>query len=68
LNIKDILHIKDAFFTLSANKVAEIINITNKNMGIKKPKINMTTKEPSRKQIIIPMTDSNTEFIINSAN
>jgi len=49
-NVKNILHIKDVFFTLSAKKVAEIINITNKNMGVKKPKINMTTKEPSRKQ------------------
>jgi len=37
-------------------------------MGEKKPKINMTIKGLSRKQVIIPMTRSNTEIIINSAH
>ena len=37
-------------------------------MSTKKPKINIIIKGPSRKQIIIPMTDLNAEFIINSAN
>ena len=32
------------------------------------PRINMMTKEPLRKQIIIPMTKLNAELIINSAN
>ena len=37
-------------------------------MDAKKPKINMTIKRLSRKQVIILMTDSNAEIIINSAN
>ena len=37
-------------------------------MGPIKPKINVTTKGLSRKQVIILMTISNTEIIINSAN
>ena len=44
--------------------------IKTKNQGKrqKKPKINITTKEPSRKQIIISMAKFNTELTINSAN
>jgi len=68
LNVEDVLYIKDIFSTLPANKVAEIMDIINKNIGAKKPKINITTKGLSRKQIIIPITNSNTEIIINSAN
>ena len=67
-NIEDVFHIKEAFPTLSANKVVEIIKITNNNMGNKKPKINMTAKRPSRKQIMISINETNTEFIINSAH
>jgi len=68
LNVEDVLYIKDIFSTLPANKVAEIMDIINKNIGAKKPKINITTKGLSRKQIIIPITNSNAEIIINSAN
>ena len=68
MNVEDVLYIKDIFSTLPANKVAEIMDIINKNIGAKKPKINITTKGLSRKQIIIPITNSNTEIIINSAN
>ena len=35
---------------------------------MKKPKINMTTKELSRKQVIIPIAKSNTDLTTNSAN
>lgn len=68
MNVEDVLYIKDIFSTLPANKVAEIMDIINKNIGAKKPKINITTKGLSRKQIIIPITNSNAEIIINSAN
>ena len=68
MNVEDVLHIKDVFPILPANKVAEIMDIINKNIGAKKPKINITTKGLSRKQIIIPITDSNAEIIVNSAN
>jgi len=45
-----------------------MIKVKNSGKGQKKPKINITTKEPSRKQIIIPMAKLNAELIINSAN
>ena len=34
---------------------------------MKKPKINITTRGQSRREVIIPMTKTNTELIINSA-
>ena len=67
-NIEDILYIKKAFFTLLANKVVKIIKITNNNMGNKKLKINIMIKRLSTKQIIVPMNEINTEFIINLAH
>ena len=67
-NVKDVLQIKETFSTLLADEVTKMIKAKNSSEGQKKPKINMITKEPSRKQIIIPMTKSNTELIINSAN
>jgi len=66
--VKGILYIKDTFPKLSADNVGRIIKVTNSNEGQKKPRINMTTKGLSRKQIIIPMAKSNTELIINSAS
>ena len=66
--VKDVLHIKDAFPELFTDNVGRIIKVTNSNKEQKKPRINMTTKGPLRKQIIIPMAKSNTELIINSAS
>ena len=66
--VKDVLHIKNAFPELSADDVERIIKVTNSNKEQKKPRINMTTKGPSRKQIIIPIAKSNAELIINSAS
>ena len=37
-------------------------------MGIKKPKINMMTRGPSRREVIIPMIKVDAELIINSAH
>lgn len=68
LNVKDIICIKDIFSTLPTEKVVKIINITNNKMDSKKPKINIMTKRPSRKQIIILMNKSNTKTIINLAS
>ena len=67
-NVEDILQIKEVFPTLSANKVTKMIKAKNSSKGQKKPKISMITKEPSRKQIIIPMAKLNAKLIINSAN
>ena len=54
---------------MPSNKIIKIYNVTS-NKGIKegKPKINGTTKGPSRKQIIISMSTNNSEVIISQAN
>ena len=67
-NVEDILQIKEAFPTLSAEEVGKMIKGKNISRGQRKPRINMTTKGPSRKQIIILITKLNAELIINSAN
>jgi len=67
-NIDNILHIKEAFLFLSANEVGKMIKAKNSSEGQKKPRINMTIRGLSRKQVIIPIAKSNTELIVNSAN
>ena len=64
INIEDIIHIKDVFPTLFPKKIVDI----NNKSKIVKLKINMTTKEPLRKQVIILISKSNTEIILNQAN
>jgi len=48
-NFKEVLKIKEAFPYLSDKKIIDIVNIVNKKEGKSKPRINMTTKGPSRK-------------------
>ena len=67
LNVKDIIHIKDAFPSLSLKKIVEFNNILNISKSVKSC-IKITTKKPLRKQIIILMDQSNTSFIVNHAN
>jgi len=67
-NIEDVIWVKEAFPTLSADKVRKMLNIKNREMGMKKPKINITTRKPSRREIIIPMTKVNAKLIINFAH
>ena len=67
-NIKDVIRVKEAFPELSANEVGKMLKAKNSNGGMKKPKINMTTKGQSRREIIIPMAKTNAELIINSAH
>jgi len=67
LNIEDVLWVKEAFPALSANEVGKILKAKNSGVGNKKPKINMTTRGLSRREVIILMTKVNTELIINSA-
>ena len=45
-----------------------MIKAKNSSKRKKKPRINIMTRELSRKQVIIPMVKSNAELIINSAN
>ena len=62
-NIAEVLKIKKAFLALNVEK----INQVNKESTKLKPRIQTTTKEPSRKQIIILMSKENiNSFIRNS--
>jgi len=67
-NIENIIYIKDIFSKLPTKKVIEINDIVNNKMGQAKPKINMTTKSLSRKQIIILISKNNSKVISNFAN
>jgi len=52
------LEIKETFSSLNAQKVDQVNNIVN-DQDKPKPRIKMTTKGPSRKQVIIPMSGEN---------
>ena len=67
-SIEDVIRVKEAFPSLSANEVGKMLKAKNSSGGSKKPKINMTTKGQSRREVIIPMTKTNTELIVNSAH
>ena len=66
--VEDILQVKEAFPSLSANKIGKILKVKNSSEGKKKLKLNMTTRGPSRKEVIIPMTKSNAELIMKSVH
>ena len=51
-NIEDIIRVKEAFPELSANEVGKMLKAKNNNRGTKKPKINMTTRGQSRREVI----------------
>jgi len=67
-NINDIIKIKNAFTKVYPNKVLEIYNIIFNSNQKNKPKMNITTKEPLRKQIIIPMSLNNIVRIMAQSN
>ena len=52
----------------NTNKVSEIHKVINNSSQKVKPKINMITKDPSRKQIIVSMRSKNTERVIVKVN
>ena len=61
-----VLKIKESFPALNANQIDQVNNIIKDNPK-PKPHIQMTTKGPSRKQVIVPMSnDNNNSFIKNS--
>ena len=63
----EVLKIKEAFPTLNANKIDQVNNIVNRK-NQQKPRLQSTTKGPSRKQIIIPMSSGNiSSFMKNSS-
>ena len=65
--MSDTLKIKEAFPTLNTKKIDQVNNIIKGNPKLK-PKIQMTTKGPSRKQVIISMSKDNIDaFMKNSS-
>ena len=67
-SIEDVIRVKEVFPTLSADEVGKMLKAKNSSGGTKKPKIKMTTRGQSRREVIIPMTKTNAELIVNSAH
>ena len=66
-NIEDVLQVKKAFPSLSADEVGKMLKVKNSGKGNRKPKINMITRGLLRKEVIISMAKTNAELIINLA-
>ena len=67
VNTSEVLKIKEAFPSLNAQKIDQVNNIVN-GQNKAKPHIKMTTKGPSRKHVIIPMSSDNvSSFMKNSS-
>ena len=65
--MSDILKIKKAFPTLNTKKIDQVNNIVKGNLKLKL-KIQITTKGPLRKQVIILMSKDNIDaFMKNSS-
>jgi len=62
-----ILKIKEIFSKLQTSKIDNIHKIIN-GIGKLKPKVNMMTKGPSRKQMIIPMSNKNKVKFMESSS
>jgi len=67
-NIEDVLRVKEVFPSLSADEVGKMLKVKNSRVNNKKSKINMITREPLRKEVMIPMAKSNAELIVNSTH
>ena len=66
-SISDVIKIKETFSSIGAKKIDQINNIVNRSFK-PKPCIQITTKGPSRKQVIIPMGNDNiVKFMKNSS-
>ena len=65
-NTSEVLKIKEMFPLLNAQKIDQVNNIVN-GQNKPKPRIKMTTKGPSRKQIIIPMSGDNISSFMKSS-
>ena len=66
-NTSKIIKIKETFPSLNAKKIDQVNNIIKGNLK-PKPRIQMMTKGPSRKQVIIPISNENNNiFMKNSA-
>jgi len=67
-NAKDILKVKEAFPKLAPSKIIKIHNIAQGINHKACPKLNMTTKGPSRKQVIIPISQDNSNIVTSCAD
>ena len=68
-NINNILKIKENFPKLSNKKIKELNKSIFNNGNKLKPKINIMTKSPSHKQVIVPMgSDNSRKFMSSSGN
>ena len=63
--MSNVLKIKEAFLTLNAKKIDQVNNIVKENPKMKL-KIQMTTKGPLRKQVIIPMSKDNIDVFMKN--
>ena len=66
-NTSEVLKIKETFPSLNAQKVDQVNNIVN-GQTKPKPHIKITTKDPSRKQVIIPMSGDNINSFMKSSS
>ena len=67
--VMNILKIKKAFSNLPNKKINSIQKVINGSNDKPKPRLNMTTKSPSHKQVIVPMNnDLGKRFIKDSAS
>ena len=67
ISTSEVIKIKEAFLTIDTNKIEQINNIVKGNTKAK-PYIQMMTKGPSRKHIIILMSsENNMKFMKNSS-
>ena len=67
-DLDEIIRIKKAFPKLLANKVSEIYKMLNHMNQNKKPKLNITIKGLSRKQVIVSMSTNNILRMMAKAN
>ena len=63
-NIEKVLKIKEAFFHLFNRRIINVVNTVNSKENKTKPRINVTTKGPSRKQVIVPISSNYIDLII----
>ena len=66
-NMSEVLKIKEMFPSLSTQKVNQVNSIVN-GQAKPKPCIKMTTKGPSRKQVIIFMSRENINSFMKSSS
>ena len=62
------MRVKEAFPALSVDEVGKVLKIKDSRGNNRKPKINMTTRGPSRKEVIILMAKHIAKLIVNSAH